>query len=114
MNTYGLIGFPLSHSFSEKYFANKFLQEGITDCVYQNFPIGNIQDIHQLIADTPNLKGLNVTIPYKEKILPFLTGSNEIVEAIGACNCIKIERGSLFGYNTDAIGFERSLLQHLQ
>ena len=114
MNQYGLIGFPLSHSFSENYFANKFLREGINDCTYQNFPIKNIEDIYQLIADFPDLKGLNVTIPYKEKVLPFLTASNEIVKAIGACNCIKIEGKNLFGYNTDAIGFEKSLSPHLE
>jgi shikimate dehydrogenase len=114
MNRYGLIGFPLSHSFSEKYFANKFLQEGVTDCIYQNFPIENIQDIYQLIADMPDLKGLNVTIPYKEKILHLLTTSNEIVKAIGACNCVKIEKEKLFGYNTDVIGFKKSFQQHLK
>lgn len=114
MNRYGLIGFPLSHSFSENYFAGKFLREGITDSVYQNFPIEDIRDIHKLIVNTPDLKGLNVTIPYKEKVLQFLTGSNKIVKAIGACNCIKIDNENLFGYNTDVIGFEKSLVQHLK
>lgn len=113
MNRYGLIGFPLSHSFSEKYFAGKFLREGITDTVYQNFPIADIGQLAQLVKETPGLKGLNVTIPYKEKILPFLTDSNEIVKAIGACNCIRIENDRLLGYNTDVIGFEKSLRRHL-
>lgn len=114
MNRYGLIGFPLSHSFSENYFATKFLREGIANSVYQNFPIEDIRDIYTLIADTPDLKGLNVTIPYKEKVLQFLTESNEIVKAIGACNCIKINNGNLSGYNTDVIGFKKSLVPHLQ
>ena len=114
MNRYGLIGFPLSHSFSEKYFANKFLREGITDCVYQNFPIENIGDLGKLITENQDLKGLNVTIPYKEKVLAYLTDSNTIVKSIGACNCIKIQNGTLSGYNTDAIGFEKSLLTHLR
>lgn len=114
MNRYGLIGFPLSHSFSEQYFANKFLLEGITDAVYQNFPLTDIADLKNLVADNPNLKGLNVTIPYKEKVLPYLTVSNDVVQSIGACNCIKIENQNLLGYNTDAIGFEKSLLHYLE
>lgn len=114
MNRYGLIGFPLSHSFSEQYFANKFLSEGITDAVYQNFPLTDIADLENLLSNDPTIKGLNVTIPYKEKVLPFLSASNEIVHSIGACNCIKIENEHLLGYNTDAIGFEKSLLPHLK
>lgn len=114
MNRYGLIGFPLSHSFSEKYFASKFLREGITDCAYQNFPIENIGDLPKLINKTKDLKGLNVTIPYKEKVLQFLTEGNRVVKAIGACNCIKVQDNTLLGYNTDAIGFEKSLLPLLK
>lgn len=114
MNRYGLIGFPLSHSFSQSYFANKFQQEEIIDCVYENFPLEDIRDINKLIAGTPDLKGLNVTIPHKEKVLPFLSGTNEIVKIIGACNCIKVMGEQLIGFNTDAIGFEKSLLRHLQ
>lgn len=114
MNRYGLIGYPLSHSFSEQYFANKFLLEGITDSIYQNFPIRDISDLEKLLIEVPNLKGLNVTIPYKEKVVPFLNSANDIVTSIGACNCIRIENQSLFGYNTDAVGFEKSLLQHLK
>lgn len=113
MNKYGLIGFPLSHSFSENYFANKFLREGIADCSYQNFPLENIRQLSKLIED-PDLKGLNVTIPYKEKIIPFLHHSNDVVKAIGACNCIQIHEKSLRGYNTDAIGFEKSLTPQLK
>jgi shikimate dehydrogenase len=114
MTQYGLIGFPLSHSFSQNYFAGKFSREGITDCIYQNFPLENLKDVYKLIENNPDLKGLNVTIPYKEKILPFLTNSNEIVKAIGACNCIKINKAQLSGYNTDVIGFEKSFVPHLK
>lgn len=114
MNRYGLIGFPLSHSFSENYFADKFQKEGIKDCIYQNFPLENISKVEKLLADTPDLKGLNITIPYKEKIIPYLTDSNEIVKDIGACNCIKVNGWQLKGFNTDAIGFEKSLLKHLE
>lgn len=114
MNRYGLIGYPLSHSFSEFFFANKFREEEIADSVYQNFPLENIREIKKLIAHHPDLKGLNITIPYKEKILPYLSGSNEIVQAIGACNCVTIKGGELFGFNTDVIGFEKSLLTHLE
>lgn len=114
MNRYGLIGFPLSHSFSQSYFANKFQLEGITGCVYENFPLQDIQAINKLLAGTPDLKGLNVTIPHKEKVLPFLSGKNEIVKAIGACNCIKVNGEQLIGFNTDAVGFEQSFLKHLQ
>ena len=114
MKRYGLIGYPLSHSFSEKYFANKFQQEGITGYTYQNFPLQKIEEIEQLVATNPDLKGLNVTIPYKEKVLPYLTAANDIVQAIGACNCIRIRNGKLFGFNTDVIGFEQSLLKELR
>ncbi|MBC7826729.1 MAG: shikimate dehydrogenase [Chitinophagaceae bacterium] len=114
MKKYGLIGYPLSHSFSENFFANKFREEGITDCVYQNFPLENIGQLRELIAGNRDLRGLNVTIPFKEKILPYLTGSTEIVKAIGACNCVKINGESFTGYNTDVIGFEISLLKDLR
>ena len=114
MNRYGLIGYPLSHSFSESYFAKKFQEEGITDCMYQNFPIQDINDINNLLATFPDLKGFNVTIPYKERILPFLYTTNDVVAAIGACNCVKIDKGQLSGHNTDVYGFETSLTEHLQ
>lgn len=114
MRRYGLIGYPLSHSFSQKYFTDKFQREGITDCVYENFPLGSIDEFAALIQQRPNLHGLNVTIPYKEKVIPFLTAQSEVVKAIGACNCIKIEHGRLTGYNTDVVGFENSLRPLLQ
>jgi shikimate dehydrogenase len=114
MNTYGLIGFPLSHSFSQHFFAEKFRREGIQDCTYDNFPLEKIEDVRHLIANRPDLKGINVTIPYKEKILTYLSASDEMVKAIGACNCIRVSDQQLIGYNTDAIGFEKSFVKFLR
>lgn len=88
MKTFGLIGYPLTHSFSKKYFAEKFLDEGHTDCIYENFPIENIEEINDVFIQHPSLTGLNVTIPYKEKVIPFLDEATEIVKETGACNCI--------------------------
>jgi shikimate dehydrogenase len=113
MNLFGLIGFPLSHSFSKKYFTERFTREGIPDTAYENFPIASIEALPALIAAHPDLKGLNVTIPYKEAVIPFLTYQNEVVKETSACNCIKIENGELSGYNTDVIGFERTLSKFL-
>ncbi|HEX2846953.1 MAG TPA: shikimate dehydrogenase [Chitinophagaceae bacterium] len=114
MRLYGLIGYPLSHSFSKKYFTEKFEQEGLKDCQYELFPISSIEDLPQLLEMHPELCGLNVTIPYKEQVLSYLHSENELVEAIRACNCIDIRNGKLKGYNTDVIGFERSLLEQWQ
>ena len=114
MRRFGLIGFPLSHSFSQKYFTEKFRRELITGCVYENFPLSAIEELPGLLQNYPDLEGLNVTIPYKEKVIPFLTSQNEIVKATGACNCIKIKNGKLEGHNTDVAGFEISLEKLLQ
>lgn len=113
MRKFGLIGYPLSHSFSKKYFTNKFEKEGITDAEYELFPIETIEDLPKLIADNPELVGLNVTIPYKELILPFLDSLDPKAEAIGAVNTIKIENGRLIGYNTDYHGFKDSLVKFI-
>ncbi len=114
MRQFGLIGFPLSHSFSKQYFSDKFLSEGIKDCQYDIFPIEDISQLSGLIAAQPSLEGLNVTIPYKEKVLPFLDDCTEVVKDINACNCIVIRQGKLFGHNTDVTGFEHTLNQQLQ
>ncbi|HUP11259.1 MAG TPA: hypothetical protein VM187_03590, partial [Niastella sp.] len=114
MRKYGLIGYPLSHSFSQKYFTDKFSQEGITGCVYENYPLAGIDEFAALIQQNPGLNGLNVTIPYKEKVIPFLTAQSDVVKTIGACNCIRIEDGALTGHNTDVVGFEQSLRPLLQ
>jgi shikimate dehydrogenase len=111
---FGLIGFPLSHSFSKGYFANHFLTEKILDAHYENFPIESIDAFTSLWENNPSLLGLNVTIPYKKLVIPFLQYPSSVVQSIHACNCIKLHEGALYGYNTDVIGFEQSLLPFLQ
>lgn len=108
MNLYGLIGYPLDHSFSKKYFTNKFETEGLEDCFFDLFPLENIQEFPALIRSLLTLKGLAVTIPYKETVIPFLQHVSDEVQKIGAVNCIKIKNSSLTGYNTDVKGFETS------
>src|SRR5689334_18962918 len=108
MRLFGLIGNPLSHSFSERFFTKKFEQEEITGCKYELFPLKTIEDFPLLLERHPELEGINVTIPYKKKILPFLHASR-IPAGLEACNCINISNGELVGYNTDITGFELSL-----
>jgi shikimate dehydrogenase len=114
MKRFGLIGKTLKHSFSKTYFAKKFAEEGIRDCTYENFELSSIEEFPSVVADNPELRGLNVTIPYKEEVIRFLNFKNDIVEGIGACNCIKIVNGQLHGYNTDVIAFKNSLQKQLQ
>jgi shikimate dehydrogenase len=114
MRLYGLIGYPLSHSFSQQYFTEKFEKEAIKDCRYLNFPIPSADDLKNVLNQNPDLKGLNVTIPYKEKVIPFLDEMTDVVKQIGACNCIKIIDGKLTGFNTDVTGFEKSFIAHLK
>jgi shikimate dehydrogenase len=109
MPLYGLIGYPLSHSFSKKYFTEKFEREGLDNYRYENFPITSIDELKNVFIDNPDLNGLNVTIPYKEQVLSFLHELSEPVKQVGACNCIKIISGKLHGFNTDVIGFEETL-----
>ncbi len=106
---FGLIGYPLGHSFSKTYFVEKFRLEGITGAFYENFPIPSIEMFPQLWKDYPNLIGCNVTIPYKEQVIPYLDALDPGAWAVGAVNTVKREKGKLTGYNTDIIGFERSL-----
>lgn len=113
MRLYGLIGFPLGHSFSKEYFTKKFEKEHL-DCRFENFPISDISLFPSLLTDQPFLKGLCVTIPYKEKVIPFLHKLSPEVAQTGACNSIRIENGKLTGYNTDITGFKESLLKQLQ
>ena len=108
MRLFGLIGFPLSHSFSKKYFTEKFEREELSDCKYENFPITSIDELRKILS-MPGLEGLNVTIPYKEKVIPFLDQSSPVVKKIKACNCIKIKNNKLYGCNTDIAGFEKAL-----
>ena len=114
MRQFGLIGYPLSHSFSQKFFTEKFLQENIINMKYDNFPIASIESFAGLWKENPNLEGLNVTIPYKKEVIPFLDHSSAVVQEIHACNCIRKFNNELYGYNTDVIGFEKSLLPFLQ
>lgn len=111
MNIYGLIGYPLGHSFSKKYFTEKFELMGITDNnAYELFELPDIQAFPQLIESRSNLKGLNVTIPHKQAVMPFLDGLDASAEKVGAVNVIKIgEGGKLIGYNSDYYGFKTSL-----
>jgi shikimate dehydrogenase len=110
---FGLIGYPLSHSFSKKYFTEKFEKEGLKDHVYDLFPIASIDDLPGVIAKHKDLVGLNVTIPYKQQVMKYLDASN-IPKGVEACNCIKIENDKLTGNNTDVIGFEVSFKQLLK
>ena len=114
MRLFGLIGYPLAHSFSKVYFTNKFKQEGLSDCRYENFPISTIAELKNVLHDHPELEGLNVTIPYKQQVIQFLHQQSPVVHSIGACNCIKIIDGQLHGYNTDVAGFKQSFEKHLQ
>ena len=107
MRNYGVIGFPLTHSFSPEYFKNKFQNENI-DANYSAFPIENLLQLRELVIEK-KLSGFNVTIPYKEKIISSLDSLNKIAEEIGAVNCVKVEDEKLIGYNTDACGFEIAL-----
>lgn len=113
MQTYGLIGYPLSHSFSAGYFKAKFEKEDIDDCEYKNFEISSIDLLTQTIVNHPFLCGFNVTIPYKEQIIPFLTSMDTAAKEIGAVNTVKVIRKQgkigLHGFNTDAFGFKETL-----
>ena len=118
MKKYGLIGYPLGHSFSKGYFADKFKKEHIKNCSYNNYPLENIELLGNLIQEEQELYGLNVTIPYKQQVIPFLDQLDCVAEKIGAVNCIKINRNAakeviLKGFNTDSYGFEVPLLEVL-
>ena len=108
MNTFGLIGKSLSHSFSEKYFNKKFYNEDIKNCEYKNFELNDISEIKDLISQV-NLSGLNVTIPYKKSVIPFLDELTQEAKAIGAVNTIEFKGNKLIGHNTDTIGFLQSI-----
>ena len=112
MDKYGLIGYPLGHSFSISYFNQRFQDEGI-DAVYENFEIPSIEALDEVIGANPELKGLNVTIPYKEKVIPYLDSITPEARAIGAVNVIKVthegRNTKLKGYNSDVIGFTKSI-----
>ncbi len=106
----GLIGKSLKHSFSKKYFNDKFKKEGIENCSYENFELDDISKIRKTIANN-NLQGVNVTIPYKQSIIPFLDELDDVAKEVGAVNTVKVERikndVKLIGYNTDVFGFHQ-------
>ncbi len=110
---YGIIGYPLGHSFSPAFFQAKFAAEGI-DARYSLYPIESIDGFTGLLQNQPGLRGLNVTIPYKEAIIRYLSNLTTEAREVGAVNCIAINNGVTTGHNTDIIGFERSLTPLLQ
>jgi shikimate dehydrogenase len=120
VRTFGLIGFPLGHSFSQKYFSEKFKRENITDAEFKNFPLENINGFPKLIENNPFLCDLSVTIPHKQSVMKFLNEVDDVAKEVGAVNCVKIRRTSDIGqwtstgFNTDAFGFEKSLLPLLK
>lgn len=111
MYRFGLIGFPLSHSFSKRYFSYKFEKMGISESHrYDLFEMEDIRDLRTLMAETEGLRGLNVTIPHKLNVLPFLSAIDPAAERIGAVNVLKIDhQRQITGYNSDYYGFRRSL-----
>jgi shikimate dehydrogenase len=115
MRHFGLIGFPLSHSFSKKYFTEKFSNEGINDCSYELYPIEKAADFVDIFKNDAAMVGLNVTIPHKQAVIPFLNSLDpQSAGKIGAVNVIKKEKdGSLTGYNSDYYGFKLSLQSFL-
>lgn len=112
MKKYGILGYPLAHSFSKRFFTEKFEREKV-DAAYENFEIDNISKFPEIITENPNLIGLNVTIPYKEQVIPYLNELEDAAREVGAVNTIKISRTEtevyLKGFNTDTHGFENSL-----
>lgn len=114
LSKFGLIGYPLAHSFSKSYYLEKFEQEGIGQVEYDLFPLRQIEEFPGLVAGDPHLLGVNVTIPHKIEVMKYLDGLSPEAEAIGAVNCIRIERDKnggirMKGFNTDVYGFEQSL-----
>ena len=113
MKTYGLIGRNLSHSFSYKYFQEKFLKEQLSDCQYLNFELEDISILRDIIKKN-NLSGVNITIPFKEKVIPFLDKLSKDAAEIGAVNTIEIKGEKLIGHNTDVFGFAQSFIPLLK
>lgn len=110
MRLYGLIGYPLAQSFSKKFFDNKFQREGLSDCRFENFELPSIDDLPRILENNPSLAGLAVTIPHKQSVMRFLDNRTDIPAGLEACNCISIRDHSFYGFNTDHIGFGKSLV----
>ena len=109
MKVFGLIGYPLGHSFSKDYFTTKFYQEKITDNIYKNFEMASLDYFTKTIKEEKNLIGLNVTIPHKENIIQYLDEVDSVANEIGSVNVIKIIDNKLIGFNSDYLGFKISL-----
>src|SRR5690606_13105985 len=109
MRKFGLIGNPLTHSFSKKYFSGKFEKESISDCRFDLYEIPQIGDLERILEENPELEGMSVTIPYKQEVIPVLDELHPACAAIGAVNCIQLRDGRRKGFNTDYIGFKNSL-----
>ena len=112
MKKYGLIGYPLSHSFSQKYFTEKFKKEGLENYSYDNFQLKDLDHLKEKIKEN-NLAGFNITIPHKQSVVSFLDFKDDVVAKINACNCVKIDGNKWLGYNTDVIGFQKSFSVNL-
>lgn len=113
MDKYGIIGNPLGHSFSKKYFEQKFRESHISNAIFENYELPVIQDVEAILQD-PEVKGICITIPYKKAIMAYLASATPAVEAMQACNCVQVKAGKCHGYNTDVIGFERSFTPQLE
>ncbi|MGB1308716.1 MAG: shikimate dehydrogenase family protein [Oceanihabitans sp.] len=115
MRKFGLLGKNIAYSFSKNYFSEKFNSENITNTTYENFDIENINKFVSILENNPNINGLNVTIPYKESIIPYLDKLDKKAKKIGAVNTIKFtKKGKLKGYNTDFYGFKNALKPYLK
>lgn len=115
MKVYGLVGENIAYSFSKKYFTDRFANTNADDCIYENFDLQSIEDFPKLIQDNPNIVGLNVTIPYKETIIPYLDSLSKKATQIGAVNVIRFtKKGKLKGYNSDYFGFKKTIKPLLQ
>jgi shikimate dehydrogenase len=109
VEAFGLLGKSLKHSFSKPYFENKFKVLNLTNHRFDNFELPDVNGFSDLIKNNPGLKGLSITLPYKETVMPFLNNLSEEARAIGAVNCIKIQEGKTTGFNTDVFGFTQSI-----
>ena len=113
MKKFGLIGFPLGHSFSKNFFKEKFSRERHSETTYENYEINSLGELQDILTNNPDLRGFNVTIPYKEEIISLLDDIDNTAKKIGSVNTVKISDGKLIGYNTDYLGFRESIISWL-
>ncbi len=114
MKSYGLLGYPLGHSFSKKFFEHKFKQEKLRNVFFQLLEVEYINEFSKILEQNPSLEGFAVTIPHKQNIIALLDSVSEEASRIGAVNCVRIKQGKLIGYNTDIIGFEKTFIPLLK